>query len=116
MGGVAEATKENWAEIVAGGTVLVDVWGPQCAPCVALTPHVEGVAEQRPDLKVVKLEAPKNRRLCIDLRVMGMPTFLLFRDGQEVARLSDPDLSPARLDAWLDETVPSPQTEATERR
>jgi hypothetical protein len=47
---------------------------------------------------------------------MGMPTFLLFRDGQEVARLSDPDLSPARLDAWLDETVPVPQSPTTERR
>ena len=116
MAGVAEATKDNWGDLVAEGTVLVDVWGPECAPCVALTPHVEQVAEERPDLKVAKLEAPKNRRLCIDLRVMGMPTFLLFRGGQEVARLSDPDLSPARLDAWLEETVPVPPSPTTERR
>ncbi len=105
MSTVAEATKENFGELTAEGVVLIDVWGPQCVPCVALTPHVERLAEQRPDLKVLKLEAPKNRRLCIDMQVMGMPAFLLFRDGTEVARLSDPELTPDALTAWLDTTL-----------
>jgi thioredoxin-like negative regulator of GroEL len=118
---VVDATKDNFTDLVAEGTVLVDVWGPQCVPCVALTPHVERLAEERPDLQVVKLEAPKNRRVCIDLRVMGLPAFLLFRDGQEVARLSDPDLSPALLDAWLAETLETvdgqiPESQIPERR
>ena len=107
MAAVAEVTKENFAEQTGEGTVLIDVWGPQCAPCVALNPHVEGIAESRPELRVLKLEAPKNRRLCMDLRLMGLPVFLLFRDGEEVSRLSDPDLTPARLDAWLEETLAS---------
>ncbi|MFN2607623.1 MAG: thioredoxin family protein [Acidimicrobiales bacterium] len=105
MPAVAEVTKENFPELVADGTVLIDVWGPECIPCVALSPHVDRLADERPDLTVAKLEAPKNRRLCIDLRVMGMPTFLLFRGGSEVARLSDPELSPAGLTAWLDDTL-----------
>jgi thiol-disulfide isomerase/thioredoxin len=105
MTAVAEATRDNFSELIADGTVLVDVWGPECVPCVALTPHVERLAEERPDLKVAKLEAPKNRRLCIDMKVMGMPAFLLFRDGAEVARLSDPDLTPDALIAWLDTTL-----------
>jgi len=99
---VAEVTKENFADLVAEGTVLIDVWGPACIPCVALSPHVDRLAEERPDLKVAKLEAPKNRRLCIDMKVMGMPTFLLFKGGAEVARLSDPELSPSGLTTWLD--------------
>ncbi len=104
---VAEATKENFADLTSEGTVLVDVWGPACIPCVALTPHVERLAEERPDLRVLKLEAPKNRRLCIDMKVMGMPAFLLFRDGAEVARLSDPELTPDALMSWLDTTLES---------
>jgi thioredoxin 1 len=104
---VAEATRDNFNDLVSQGTVLVDVWGPQCVPCVALSPHVDKLAQERPDLKVIKLEAPKNRRVCIDHKVMTMPTFLLFRDGAEVARLSDPELSPAGLLSWLDETLPA---------
>ena len=106
---VAEATKENFRDLIAEGTVLVDVWGPQCVPCVALAPHVDRFAEERPDVAVVKLEAPKARRVCIDLKVMTMPTFLLFRDGQEVARLSDTALSPARLEEWLGQNLDPPK-------
>lgn len=103
---IAEATRENFDELIAGpGLVLVDVWGPQCAPCVALAPHVETLAERHPDLKVVKLEAPKARRVCIDHRVMGLPTFLLFEDGQEVSRITEPTLSRNQLDAWLQDQL-----------
>ena len=35
--------------------------------------------------------------------VMGLPAFLLFRDGKEVGRLADPSLSPQGLNTWLDE-------------
>lgn len=101
MGQVVEATKETFRELVARGDVLVDVWGPECRPCFALMPHVEHQAEQRPELNVVKLEAPKARRLCMELKVMGLPAFVLFHDGEEVSRLSGPDITPSSLDAWL---------------
>jgi thioredoxin-like negative regulator of GroEL len=101
MADVVEATRETFDELVATGLVLVDVWGPDCRPCVALAPHVEGVAESRPELAVVKLDASKARRLCMARQVRGVPTFLLFRDGQEVARISHPSLQPAQLDRWL---------------
>jgi thioredoxin-like negative regulator of GroEL len=100
--GVVEATRQNFRELVAEGTVLVDVWGPECRPCLALMPHVERIASERPDLKVVKLEAPKARRLCIEMQVHGLPTFLLLRDGQELARISRSVISPGELEDWLD--------------
>ena len=110
MAGVVEATREDFFDLVADGTVLVDVWGPSCAPCLALLPHVEALAATRPELRVVKVEAPKARRLCMELKVMGLPAFLLFRDGEEVARLAEPELRPDRLESWLDGAL------ATERR
>ncbi len=87
MGSVSEATRENFDELVESGTTLVDVWGPECKPCLALKPHVEKLAAARDDLTVVMLEAPKARRVCIRLQVHALPTFLLMHDGQEVARL-----------------------------
>ncbi len=105
---VTEATRENFDELVASGTTLVDVWGPECQPCLALEPHVEKLADARADeLKVVKLEAPKARRLCIELKVLGLPAFLLFRDGEEVARLAAPEISADALETWLDEALES---------
>jgi len=105
MGAVTEATRENFDELVESGTTLVDVWGPDCKPCLALMPHVEKLAEARDDFRVVKLEAPKARRVCIRLGVHGLPTFLLMRDGAEVARLSASTISPAQLRKWLDENL-----------
>lgn len=102
MEGVVDATRETFRDLVAEGTVLVDVWGPECRPCLALMPHVERIASERPDLKVVKLEAPKARRLCIEMQVHGLPTFLLLRDGEEVARISRSVISPGELEDWLD--------------
>ena len=69
--------------------VLIDFWGPQCSPCLALMPKVEDLAERYKDkVKITKVEAPKNRRLCLTLKVMSLPTFLFFKNGKEVDRLS----------------------------
>ena len=101
---VIEATRETFRTLVADGQVLVDVWGPECQPCLALLPHVEDLAAQRAgQMTVVKLEAPKARRLCMELGLMTLPSFVLFRDGTEVARLSDPALNARKLDSWLNE-------------
>ncbi len=39
-------------------------------------------------VKMTKVEAPKNRRLCLDLKVLALPTFLFYKDGKELDRLS----------------------------
>ena len=92
-GTLPEVTKENFRQVVSEGTTLVDMWGPECTTCLALMPDVERIAEEKRDVKVVTLEAPKARRLCMELKVMGLPAFLLFRDGEEVSRLAGPSLS-----------------------
>ncbi len=105
MAAVSEATRENFDELVGSGTTLVDVWGPDCRPCLALKPHVEKLAEDRDDLNVVMLEAPKARRVCIRLKVHALPTFLLMNDGEEVARLSASTITPPQLHDWLDKSL-----------
>ncbi|MGH3811917.1 MAG: thioredoxin family protein [Pseudonocardiaceae bacterium] len=99
--GVVDATKETFDDLVGSGLVLVDVWADSCRPCVALAPHLASIASTNPDLTVVKLDASKARRLCMSLQVRGLPTILLFQDGREVARISDPSLAADQVDAWL---------------
>jgi len=105
MAAVAEATRENFDDLVESGLTLVDIWGPDCKPCLALKPHVEKLAEARDDISVVMLEAPKARRVCIRLKVHGLPTFLLMRDGEEVSRLSAATITPPQLKTWLDKSL-----------
>ncbi len=104
---VTEATRDNFQEVVSEGTVLVDVWGPDCQPCLALNPHVDALAEEHAGaLKVVKLEAPKARRLCMSMGLMGLPVFLLFRDGKEVDRIGGPAANtPAQVTAFVEKNL-----------
>ena len=67
--------------------VLLDFWGPRCGPCLALMPVVEELAAKHPGMKFCKVNTAENRRLAIDLKVMSLPSFLFFKDGQEAARL-----------------------------
>lgn len=86
-----EITRDNFeAEVLRSEQpVLIDFWGPRCGPCLKLNPTVQQLAEELEGrVKIVKVEAPKNRRLCMQLRVLSLPTFLSFAGGEEVARLS----------------------------
>lgn len=69
--------------------VLVDFWGPQCRPCLALMPIVERLEKDYAGrVKVTKVNAAENRMLCAKLRVMGLPTFLFYKGGVEINRLA----------------------------
>jgi thioredoxin 1 len=52
-------------------------------------PSVDKLADKYcKNLKLVKVNASENRRLCLKLKVTGLPTFLLYKDGKEISRLS----------------------------
>lgn len=105
-GTLTQATRENFRDLIAEGTTLVDIWGPDCQPCLALMPFIERLAVERADeFKTVALEAPKARRVCIELRVMGLPAYLLFRDGEEIGRINGADVDEAKVQTWLDDTL-----------
>jgi thioredoxin 1 len=86
--------------------VLVDFWGPQCVPCLALMPKVEGLAEKYAEkLKITKVDASKNRRLCLTLKVIGLPTFLFYKNGNEVDRLSGNSLKIEEIEEAVERII-----------
>jgi len=85
-----ELNRGNYEDEVNGSEnpVLVEIWGPSCVPCLALMPMVEELGnDYKGRVKVAKLNAAENRMLCAKMRVMSVPTFLLYKDGNEVNRL-----------------------------
>ena len=82
--------------------VMVDFWGPQCKPCLALMPAVEELEKNYAGrLKVSKLNAAENRMLCAKLRVLGLPTYLFYKDGTEVNRLTGEGITKNDLEAAI---------------
>lgn len=69
--------------------VMVDFWGPLCRPCLALMPAVERLEKDfEGKIKIAKVNASENRMLCAKLRVMGLPSFVFYKNGAEVSRMS----------------------------
>lgn len=94
-----DATVETFDELAADGHVLVDIWGPQCQPCLALMPAVEALADAYGDrVRFVKVNAPDNRKICRDLRVAGLPAYVTMRDGVEVERLTSNATTPQQIE------------------
>ena len=78
--------------------VLVDFWGSQCKPCLALMSTVEGLEKDYAGrLKVAKVNAAQNRMLCAKLRVMSLPTFITYKDGVENNRLVGENITKSDL-------------------
>jgi thioredoxin 1 len=84
--------------------VLVDFWGPRCAPCLALMPEVEKLAEEyQGKVKFCKVNSKENRRLVVELKVMALPTFLFYKGGEVVAKLTGGEVTKENIVAKLQE-------------
>ena len=86
-----ELNRDNYEDETgqSGQPVLVDFWGDKCGPCMALMPAVEKMEEEYSGrLKVTKVNAYENRMLCARLRVLGLPTYIVYKDGDEVTRIT----------------------------
>lgn len=103
-----EIDKDNFESEVTGSAipVVLDFWGPQCGPCLALMPDVEKLAESYGDkLKICKVNVAGNRRLCIGLKVMSVPTFLFYKGGECVDRLAGDEVSLEAIKARADQLL-----------
>lgn len=69
--------------------VLVDFWAPWCGPCKMLAPLLEEISsEYQGKLSIVKLDTDVNKQIPAKFTVRGIPTLIIFKDGQAVANHS----------------------------
>ena len=90
MAEIVNTTDADFANTVSESdkVVLVDMWAEWCGPCKMMEPVLEQIAEEYSDkIKVAKLNIDHNQDTPQKFNVMNIPTLILFRNGEEIARI-----------------------------
>ena len=91
------------ADVIEAGTpVLVDYWAEWCGPCKMIAPILDEVSKDYDGkLRIAKMNVDENRDVPAKYGIRGIPTLMLFKDGQ-LAATKVGALSKAQLTAFID--------------
>lgn len=83
---VLTITKENFQEEVMKSEkpVLLDFWASWCGPCRMVSPTVDEIAEEMPEIKVGKVNVDEQQELASSFNVMSIPTLIVMENGKVV--------------------------------
>lgn len=78
--------KSNFQEEVLNSDkpVLLDFWASWCGPCRMVSPVIDEIAKERPDIKVGKINVDEQEELAAQFRIMSIPTLMVIKNGQIV--------------------------------
>ncbi|QIU89483.1 thioredoxin family protein [Yokenella regensburgei] len=93
-----ELNKDNFDAAIAQGVVLVDFWSESCERCMELMPEIHQLADAyRGKVTFCSLNIQGNRRLAMAQKVMGLPSIVVWRNGERVAHLSGETLDSEQI-------------------
>ncbi len=85
--GVADLTMASFEQAIASGTTLVDFWAPWCGPCKMQLPIIAETVSDLPEgVSIAKVNVDEAGDLAKQFAVRSIPTWVVFKDGKEVAR------------------------------
>ena len=105
---VIKVDEESWDRevIESNKPVMVDFWAEWCPPCLTVAPVFEELADEYcTKIKFAKLDIDDNQRLAGRYQIKGIPTFIVFVNGEEKLRLmghKPKELFVAELSEWLE--------------
>ena len=81
-------TKENFENevIKSEKPVLLDFFANWCGPCKMIAPYIEEIANERDDIKVVKINVDEEQELAAQFKIMTIPTLMVMKNGEVVNR------------------------------
>lgn len=88
----------------SGKPVLVDFWAEWCGPCKMIAPALEEIANARQDVVIAKVNIDENPDSPTRYGVRGIPTMILFRDG-EVQATKVGALPKQQIASWIDDAL-----------
>ena len=77
-------SKEEFECNIQNGVVLVDFFATWCGPCKMLSPVLEEVAQENPNIDVLKIDVDEVGELAARFGIQAIPTLMLFKNGQRV--------------------------------
>lgn len=79
-------TKQNFEKEVlqSDKKVLIDFWASWCGPCRMVSPVIEEIANERPDIKVCKVNVDEQQELAAEFQIMSIPALVVMENGKIV--------------------------------
>lgn len=88
MSNAKELNEDNFEEFTSQGNVVVDFFADWCGPCKMMGPVIDSLSEEMKDVKFAKVNVDTAGELAQRFQVRGIPTFIFFKDGEQVNRIS----------------------------
>lgn len=104
MSTIIAVSSDNFDDLVLHSKlpVIVDFWAPWCSPCKQMMPILDDIAETYAgDVVVAKVNADETPVISDKYNVRGLPTVILFSDGEERERFSGLQTK-SRISAFID--------------
>lgn len=84
---VIELNKNNFDNEIKKGIIIVDFWAEWCFPCKKLSPIIEEISEEVKNVRFGKLNVDENEEIASRYGIMGLPTLIIFKNGNEAGRV-----------------------------